>query len=75
MKAKDLDRLFDEGEKDILQHLDIDATEKVNQKERSIKIEFPEWMVEQLEKEASRIGVSQQAIIKIWLSERLEQIK
>lgn len=73
MKAEELDKLFDEGKEDIIEYLDLNSAKRVNQKQHKVNIDFPEWMLKQLEKEAQRVGVSKQAIIKIWLSERLAQ--
>lgn len=72
MKAKALDKKFDEG-KSIIEDLDISKAKRPLQKQRRINIDFPGWMIERLDKEARRLGVTRQSIIKIWLSERLEQ--
>lgn len=40
-----------------------------------INVDFPEWILESLDEEAARIGVTRQSIIKVWLAERLEQIE
>ncbi len=75
MKAKNFDKIFDEGKEDITPYLDLNTVERVNQEQESIRINIPEWMLVKLGEEAKRIGVSRQDIIKIWLSERLERIK
>jgi hypothetical protein len=72
MKARDLDKMFDEG-KDITKHLDISKAKILGQEQRRINVDFPEWMIRSLDKEAKRLGVSRQSIIKIWLAERLEK--
>jgi hypothetical protein len=72
MKAKSLDRKFDEG-KDIASDLDLSKIKKPNQEQRRVNVDFPTWMIESLDKEASRLGVTRQSIIKVWLAERLEQ--
>mgnify|MGYP001824227961 FL=1 len=72
MKAKSLDRKFDEG-KDITAELDLSKTKRPNQEQRRVNVDFPTWMIESLDKEASRLGVTRQSIIKVWLAERLEQ--
>ena len=71
MKAKSLDRKFDE-EKDITVHLDVSKARRPMHEIRRVNVDFPEWMVRSLDKEASRLGVSRQSVIKIWLAERLE---
>ena len=72
MKAKSLDRKFDEG-KDITSELDLSKIKRPNQEQRRVNVDFPTWMIESLDKEASRLGVTRQSIIKVWLAERLEQ--
>ncbi len=71
MKAKSLDRQFDEG-RDITEHLDLSKSRRPLQDMRRVNVDFPLWMVRSLDKEASRLGVSRQSVIKIWLAERLE---
>lgn len=72
MKAKSLDKKFDEG-KDIIDELDLSKIRRPNQKQRRVNVDFPTWMIESLDREASRLGVTRQSIIKVWLAERLEQ--
>jgi len=73
MKAKEFDRKFDEGA-NILDALDISKAKRSMQKQRRVNVDFPGWMIESLDKEASRVGVTRQSIIKVWLAERLEEI-
>ncbi len=70
MKAKDLDKRFDEG-KDISEFLDISRAKRINEAPRRVNVDFPAWMIHSLDKEASRLGVTRQSIIKVWISERL----
>jgi Ribbon-helix-helix protein, copG family len=72
MKAKTFDRKFDEG-KDITGDLDVSKAERPLQTQKRVNVDFPSWMIERLDKEAKRLGVTRQSIIKVWLSERLEQ--
>lgn len=74
MKARDFDKMFDEG-KDITDYLDIEKARRPEQEQRRVNVDFPEWMILSLDREARRLGVSRQAIIKIWLAERLEKQK
>jgi hypothetical protein len=71
MKAKTLDRIFDENEKAILDCFDTKQIEKPNEEPIRIPIDFPRWMVDRLDREARHLGVSRQAIIKMWLAEKL----
>ncbi len=70
MKAEELDRLFDEGE-DITEHLDLTNASRPGRQSKRVNVDFPAWMVESLDREARRLGVTRQSIIKIWIAERL----
>ena len=72
MKAKTFDNKFEEGE-NITDALDLTTAKRPLQDQRRVNVDFPTWMIERLDKEARRVGVTRQSIIKIWLSERLEQ--
>lgn len=73
MKAKTFDRKFDENRRDILEDLDPASAKRPNQSPKRVNVDFPEWMIASLDKEARRLGVTRQSIIKIWLAERLEK--
>ena len=73
MKAKKFDADFDSG-KNITAILDIFKARHSLQKQRRISVDFSDWMIKFLDKEASRLGVTRQSIIKIWLAERLERL-
>lgn len=72
MKAKDFDKKFDEDKEDIIDDLDLSSARRVNQAQKRINVDFPSWVVESLDREAARIGVTRQSIIKVWLVERLK---
>ncbi len=72
MKAKDFDKKFDEGQEDIVDDLDLSTARRVNQEQKRINVDFPAWVVASLDREAARIGVTRQSIIKVWLVERLQ---
>ncbi len=72
MRAKKFDADFDAG-KDITAALDLLAARRPARKQRRVNVDFPVWMVESLDREASRLGVTRQSIIKLWLAERLER--
>lgn len=72
MKAKKFDSDFDAG-KDITGSLDLSNAKRPNQEQKRVNVDFPKWMVELLDREAGRLGVTRQSIIKVWLAERLEQ--
>jgi hypothetical protein len=71
MKAKQIDTDFDNGN-DISSSLDLSKIRRPNQEQRRVNVDFPTWMIDSLDKEATRLGVTRQSIIKVWLAERLE---
>jgi hypothetical protein len=73
MKAKTFDSDFKSGN-DITGSLDLSKIKRPNQTQRRVNVNFPTWMIESLDKEASRPGVTRQSIIKVWLAERLESL-
>ena len=73
MKAKKFDSDFDSG-KSIIDALDLSKSRRSLQEQKRVNVDFPAWMIDSLDKEANRIGVTRQSIIKIWLAERLEQL-
>jgi hypothetical protein len=73
IKASTLDKKFDEGKEDILHHFDHAKTHKINLQPKRVNVDFPAWMVGSLDREADRLGVTRQSLIKMWLSERLSQ--
>ncbi len=72
MKAKDLDKMFDNG-KDISSQLDLSTKKRPGLKQKRVNVDFPDWIVESLDREASRIGVTRQSIIKVWIAERIKE--
>ena len=73
MKAKAFDEKFDDGD-DISDVLDMTRAKRTMQDQKRVNVDFPAWMIESLDKEASRVGVTRQSIIKVWLAERLENL-
>jgi hypothetical protein len=73
MKAKKFDKEFDENKSDIIDDIDLSTIKRPNQEQKRVNVDFPIWMVKFLDKEAARLGVTRQSIIKVWLAERLEQ--
>ena len=72
MKAKEFDKKFDEGE-DISAYLDVSKAHRPKQEQKRVNVDFPLWMIQQLDKEAKRLGVPRQSIIKVWVAERLKK--
>lgn len=72
MKAEEFDKLFDQGE-DVTSVLDLSGAQRPGYQQRRVNVDFPTWMIESLDREAKRLGVTRQSIIKVWIAERLEQ--
>ena len=73
MKAKDLDKKFDSGE-NITEFLDFSKAKRPGQEQKRVNVDFPVWMIHRLDKEAKRLGVPRQSIIKIWIADRLKEV-
>lgn len=72
MKASELDKKFENGE-DLTAHLDLKNAKRPILDQKRVNVDFPKWMVESLDRESRRLGVTRQSIIKLWISERLEK--
>lgn len=70
MKASEFDRKFDAGE-DISGDVDWSKARRPNLAPRRVNVDFPAWVVEALDREAGRLGVTRQALVKLWIAERL----
>ncbi|MCF6206046.1 MAG: BrnA antitoxin family protein [Sulfurovum sp.] len=75
MKASNIDKIFDENNEEVLDYFDTSNIRMINEEPRRVNIDFPAWMVESLDREAKHIGVSRQAVIKMWLAEKLQSLK
>jgi len=73
MKAKDLDKIFDDGDVDFTEHLDLSKAFRPGQEQKRVNVDFPVWMLEKIDKEAGRLGVPRQSLIKVWIGEKLEK--
>ena len=71
MKAKDFEQQFDEGV-DLTGSLYLSKARRVLQAQKRVNVDFPTWMIDSLDREASKLGVTRQSVIKVWLAERLE---
>ena len=76
--AQEFDKKFDNGE-NIDEYLDFSAAIKLKDikelktQTKKVNVDFPEWVIESLDKEAKKIGVTRQSIIKVWIAERLKE--
>ena len=72
MTAKEFERRFDEGE-DITPYIDKATIRRPGLEARRVNVDFPEWVISTLDAQSKRIGVSRQSLIKLWISERIQQ--
>ena len=72
ISVEEFDRLFDEGSDEIDQYVDWDSFRRLSQAPKRVNVDFPFWMVNRLDREAKRLGITRQAVIKSWIGERLD---
>ncbi|CAD7024389.1 CopG family transcriptional regulator [Pseudorhizobium endolithicum] len=73
MKAKDLDKLFDEGEEDVLQYFDLARVRRVNSERELVELDLSRERLAALDAEATRLNISRDRLISQWVRERLEK--
>jgi hypothetical protein len=73
ISAEEFDRMFDDGE-DIDEYLDWSAVRRPGLEAKRVNVDFPQWMVGRMDREAKRRGVTRQALIKMWLADRLDAL-
>ena len=73
MKAEELDQKFDDGE-DISEYLDLSKAKRSGLETKRVSVDFPAWMVQRLDKEAKKLGITRQSVIKFWVSEMLRKV-
>jgi len=72
MKAKEFDEKFDSGE-DMMKYVDLSKARRVNIEPKRVNIDFPAWVVEKLDKESKKLGITRQALVKVWIAEKLKE--
>lgn len=72
ISTEELERRFDEGE-DILKYMDMSSARRPGLETKRVNVDFANWMVDRLDREARRIGVPRQSIIKVWIADRIKQ--
>ncbi len=71
MKTEEFDEKFDKGQ-DLSSALDFSNATRPGRRQKRVNVDFPVWMIQSLDREATRLGVTRQSIIKMWIAERLE---
>lgn len=72
MKAKEFEKKFDDGE-DVLKYLELSKARRVEQEQKRVNVDFPIWMIHSLDKEAKRLGIPRQSLIKMLIAKHIEQ--
>jgi hypothetical protein len=75
MNDKEFDQKFDDGEEDIIEMLDLSKAKRPFITQKRLTIDLPIWMIELIDREANRLGVTPQTIIQASLTEHLATIK
>lgn len=71
MKTNKFDKAFDNGE-DVTKHLDLKKADRPGLKTKRVNVDFPEWMLQQLDEESKRLVITRQSVIKVWIAEKLQ---
>jgi hypothetical protein len=74
LPAEEFDRLHDSGA-DISEYVDWSKGTRPGREIQRINVDFPKWMIEEMDREAQRIGVPRQSIIKLWIAQRLGELE
>jgi len=72
ISVEEFDEMFDSGEVDMTPYLDMSTFRRPRHEAKRVNVDFPQWMVDSLDQEAARIGVTRQSIIKTWIAERID---
>lgn len=74
MKAKDFDKKFDDNQ-NIVDSLDTHKARRPGHEQKRVNVDFPSWVINELDFQAERLGVTRQSVIKMWIAERLDQLQ
>lgn len=72
IKAKDFDAAFERGE-DVTKYINKSKSRRPNEQLRRVNIDFPAWVIESLDKEARRLGVTRQSLVKMWIAQKVKE--
>ena len=70
--AYEFEEKFDASE-DVIKYLDFGKASRPGLEQRRVSVDFPEWMIDQLDRIARRLGVTRQSVIKVFISEKLKE--
>ena len=74
ISPEEFDKKFDDNEEDVLDHVDTSSAQRPGRDVRRVNVDLPMWMIESLDAEANRVGVTRQSVIKMWIAERLDSV-
>ncbi|MDC3376556.1 BrnA antitoxin family protein [Candidatus Nanopelagicales bacterium] len=74
ISPEEFDKKFDDNEEDVLDHVDTSRAQRPGRDVRRVNVDLPMWMIESLDAEANRVGVTRQSVIKMWIAERLDSV-
>jgi hypothetical protein len=69
--TSEFEKKFDAGES-VISDLDLARARRPGEEQKRVNVDFPTWMIAALDREAKRVGVTRQSIIKMWLAEHLQ---
>jgi hypothetical protein len=72
-KMQDAFKKFDEGVEDIIEDLDLSQVKRPGYEQKLVNVDFSVWMIDALDREANRLGITRQSLIKVWISEGLDR--
>ena len=72
MKAEEFDKKFDTGE-DITRYLEFSKARRPGTEQKRVNVDFPVLMIQRLDREARRLGVARQALIKMVIARHIEE--
>jgi hypothetical protein len=72
ISADEFDRRFDDGE-DMAKYIDWNSGRASAVATKRVNVDFPQWMVQRLDQEAKRLGITRQALIKTWVADRIDR--
>lgn len=78
ISVEEFDRIFNEGKEDIMDYLDLDRSivqPPLNSKPKRVNVDFPQWMLNELDRAAEKLAINRQAVIKTWIADRIKQEK
>lgn len=70
--AAEFDKRFEAGEA-LTEYLDLDHAIRPGLEQKRVSVDFPVWMVQQLDTVARQLGITRQSVIKVFISEKLKE--